>query len=294
MKKHFLSLLALILGIGMAQANPVNVSQAKYVGQQFVQANFEQSRQSQDLVLVYTGTSTRGEACFYVFNVGSEGHVIVSADDFYRPIVAYSDEGIFDAENINPALGYMLNQVIASRSGKFTGNADPKIAAEWQSVMSSGKLISRNGGKAREYLLQTKWNQSPAPYNSMCPYDAQSPNSGYHAYVGCVATAMSQIMKYWNYPTQGQGTHAYNHPKYGQQSVNYGATTYDWDNMLNVYTSSNYTPEQGDAVATLCYHCGVSIDMGYGPDGSGGASGPIPGVMHDYFNYSDASQSRND
>ena len=29
--------------------------------------------------------------------------------------------------------------------------------------------------------------------------------------------------------------------------------------------------------------------MGYGPDGSGGASGPIPGAMHQYFNYSDAN-----
>ena len=44
MKKYLMSLLALVLGIGMVQANPVNVSQAKYVGQQFVQANFQQSR----------------------------------------------------------------------------------------------------------------------------------------------------------------------------------------------------------------------------------------------------------
>ena len=129
MKKYLMTLLALALGIGMVDANPVSLSQAKYVGQQFVQANFEQSRQIDDLTLVYTGTSTRGEACFYVFNVGNAGHVIVSADDFYRPIVAFSDEGIFDADNINPELGYMLNQVIANRTGRFTGNADPKIEA---------------------------------------------------------------------------------------------------------------------------------------------------------------------
>ena len=292
MKKYLMTLLALVFGIGMVQANPVSLSQAKYVGQQFVQANFEQSRQIEDLTLVYTGTSTRGEACFYVFNVGSEGHVIVSADDFYRPIVAYSNEGIFDAENINPALGYMLNQVIANRTGRFTGNADPKIEAEWQSVMNSGRLITRNPGKGAEYLVQTKWNQSPAPYNSMCPYDAQSPNSGFHAYVGCVATAMSQIMKYWNYPAQGQGTHTYNHPKYGQQTANYGATTYDWDNMLNAYSSSNYTPEQGDAVATLCYHCGVAVNMDYGGDieeGSGAQSESVPGAISNYFRYSNAA-----
>ena len=288
MKKYLMSLLALALGMGMVQANPVSVSQAKYVGQQFVQANFEQSRQINDLTLVYTGTSTRGDACFYVFNVGNEGHVIVSADDFYRPIVAYSNEGIFDADNINPALGYMLDQVIANRSGKLTGKASPKVAAEWQSVLNTGKLISRNGGKGVDYLVKTKWNQSPAPYNSMCPDDPQSPNSGYHAYVGCVATAMSQIMKYWNHPAQGQGTYSYNHPKYGMQSANFGATTYDWDNMLNVYTGSNYSPEQGNAVATLCYHCGVSVNMNYGGDieeGSGANTESVPVAIRSYFRY---------
>ena len=296
MKKYLMSMLALVLGIGVAQANPVGVSQAKYVGQQFVQANFEQARQSSELTLVYTGVSNRGEACFYVFNVGSEGHVIVSADDFYRPILAYSSEGVFDSENINPALGYMLDQVIAKRSGKLTGVADPKTAAEWQSVSNTGKLVSRNGGKRAEYLVQTKWNQSPAPYNSMCPDDPQSPNSGYHAYVGCVATAMSQIMKYWNHPTQGQGTHSYNHPKYGYQSANYGATTYDWDNMLNTYGSNNYTPEQGEAVATLCYHCGVSVNMDYGGDieeGSGASTESVPSAISSYFRYTNAASVLN-
>ena len=72
MKKSFMFLLALALGFGVAQARPVSVSQAKYVGQQFVQANFEQTRQSSELTLVYTGTATRGEACFYVFNVGND------------------------------------------------------------------------------------------------------------------------------------------------------------------------------------------------------------------------------
>lgn len=292
MKKYLVTMLALVLGIGMVQANPVSVSQAKYVGQQFVQSNFEQSRQVDDLTLVYTGTSTRGEACFYVFNVGSEGYVIVSADDFYRPVVAYSNEGIFDAENINPALGYMLNQVRVNRTGKLLGNANPQVVAEWQSVMNSGKLISRNGGRGVDFLVKTKWNQSPAPYNSMCPDDPQSPNSGYHAYVGCVATAMSQIMKYWNHPAQGQGSHTYNHPKYGQQSVNFGATTYDWDNMLNSYTGSNYTPEEGQAVATLCYHCGVSVNMNYGGDieeGSGANSESVPVAISNYFRYSNAA-----
>ena len=41
MKKYLMSLLALVFGLGMVHANPVSISQAKYVGQQFVQANYE-------------------------------------------------------------------------------------------------------------------------------------------------------------------------------------------------------------------------------------------------------------
>ena len=155
-----MSMLALVLGIGMAQANPVSLSQAKYVGQQFVQANFEQARQSSELIHVYTGTSSRGDACFYVFNVGETGFVMISADDFYRPILGYSTEGKFDAQNINPEFGYMLNKVIANRSGRNTGNAVPKVAAEWQSVMNSGRLISRNGNRGKFFLVKTRWDQN--------------------------------------------------------------------------------------------------------------------------------------
>ena len=292
MKKYLLSLLALVLGIGMAQANPVSVSQAKYVGQQFVQANFDVTRQSAELTLVYTGSTMRGEACYYIFNVGNEGFVIVSADDDFRPVIGYSEESSFDSDNIAPAFNYYLNMVAESRSGQHNV-ADPTVAAEWQSVTKSGRLVSFNGGRAVPYMCQTKWNQSPAPYNSMCPADSNSPYSGYHAYVGCVATAMSQIMKYWNYPTQGQGSHSYNHHKYGLISANFGSTTYDWANMLDHYTSSNYNTAQGNAVATLCYHCGVAVNMDYGGDveeGSGASSMTVPGAISQYFRYSNSAQ----
>jgi hypothetical protein len=292
MKKYLMSLLALVLGIGMVQANPVNVSQAKYVGQQFVQANFQQSRQMDDLTLVYTGTSTRGEACFYVFNVGTNGFVMVSADDFYRPIIGYSDERNFDT-NINPELGYMLDQLIASRTGRLTGKAAPKIAAEWESVMNSGRLISRNGGREKFYLVQTRWDQG-SPYNLYCPEAAGGP--GGRCYAGCVATAMSQMMKYWNHPLQGTGSHTYNsggpgYPSYPGLSANFGETTYDWDNMP-IYISNNSPQEQIEAIATLMYHCGVSVNMMYAPDGSGAYSQDVPQSIRQYFSYTNQAVYR--
>ena len=280
MRKYLLTLLALVLGAGMVQAHPVSVSQAKVVGQQFVQSKFEQSRQSQDLTLVYTGVSNRSEACFYVFNVGETGFVMVSADDLFRPIVGYSDEGTFDAENINPELGYKLNQLIDARSG-HTGNPTPMVKAEWDLVMANGSLISRNGGRGDSYLVQTKWNQDN-PYNLYAPAAAGGP--GGRAYAGCCATAMAQVMRFWCHPTQGQGSHSY--AWHGQQlSANFGNTTYDWENMpLSIRTNS--PQEEIEAVATLIYHCGVSVNMNFAADGSGAYSADVPPAISSYFKYS--------
>ena len=288
MKKHFLSLLALVLGIGMAQANPVGVSQAKLVGQQFVQANFDASRQSAELTLVYTATSTRGEACFYVFNVSNEGFVMVSADDVYRPIVGYSDEGAFDAQNINPELNYMLNELISYRSGKLTGEPAPAVASEWNQVTTRGTLVSRNGGRGGFYLCSTKWNQD-YPYNYYCP--AASGGPGGHVYAGCVATAMSQVMKFWDHPEKGTGSHTNYNSGYGALSANFGETFYDWDNMP-ITINSNSPQEQIEAVALLMYHCGIAVDMHYAIDGSGAYSQDVPSRISQYFSYTNQAALR--
>ena len=293
MKKYLMSLLALALGIGMVYANPVNVSQAKYVGQQFVQAKFEQSRQNNDLTLVYTGTSYRGEACFYVFNVGNDGFVMVSADDYFRPILGYSMEGVFPVDNMPGGLRYLLNNIIEGRSGHY-GNATPQVAAEWELVTKTGRMMSKNGGRSGFYLLETKWDQD-SPYNLYCPEYAGGP--GGRCYAGCVATAMSQIMKYWNYPLQGQGSVTYNsggsqgYPYFPGLTANFGATTYDWDNMPPTLSNSSSQAEK-EAVATLMYHCGVSVRMQYAPDGSGAQSTDVPAAICNYFKYTNQATHR--
>lgn len=292
MKKYLMSLLALVFGIGMAYANPVSLSQAKYVGQQFVQTNYEQSRQNNELTLVYTGTSYRGEACFYVFNVGDNGFVMVSADDYFRPILGYSKEGVFPVDNMPDGLAYRLNAIIDGRSGR-TGNATPQVAAEWELVANTGRMMSRNGGKAAGFLLSTKWNQD-YPYNMFCPEYAGGP--GGRCYAGCVATAMSQIMKHWNHPLQGTGSLTYNsgglpgYPYIPGISANFGETTYDWDNMP--VSLSNSSPVQKEAVALLMFHCGVAVQMNYAPDGSGANSQDVPGAISSYFSYTNQALRR--
>lgn len=286
MKKLLSLTAAVILGIGTMFANPVDVNTAKSLGQKFVQTKFVQTRGA-NLELVYT-FSVENEASFYVFDVDNNGFVVVSADDSFRPIVGYSEGEVFNTYNTERT--YYLNSIAKGMAMSKGEAVDPKIAEEWESLEKYGRLLSYNRGKVVDFLLKTRWNQNPAPYNSACPADPQGP--GGHVYVGCVATAMAQIMKYWNYPAQGQGSHSYYHSKYGTISANFGTTTYDWDNMLNSYSNS-YTPEQGNAVAILGFHCGVAVEMDYdGVEGSGANSYSVPGAISSYFRYTTAASAQ--
>ena len=268
----------LIVSILALQAKPIDRHLALTAAQKFATTQFAIERAMPELV--YTGT----DGAFYVFNTSERSFVIIAGDDAHRPVIGYSDQSAFDASNIPPALAYYLDGVAECMLPLRHAVATPDVAAEWNSVLQHGRLISRHGGRGTGYFCQTQWNQD-YPYNCCCPDDPAG--SGGHAIVGCLATAMSQLMRFWAYPAQGIGSHCYYHEDYGEICADFGNTTYDWDNMPNKLSESSSDAEKL-ATGTLCFHCGVTIDMGYGPDGSGGASGPIPGVMHQYFNYCDA------
>lgn len=287
MRRHLLLFLSLLFGFQMAIAKPVDISQAQRLGQKFVHANFAKTRQNNDLKLVYTGVSSRGEACFYVFNVGQTGFVIISADDCYRPVVGYSDEGVFETENMSPELKYYLDNIAEGRSQVRKNIQSPEVAAEWQLLTETGRLLSFNKGKTATYLVQTRWNQD-SPYNKFCPL--ASGGSGGRAYAGCVATAMSQVMKYWNYPEHGMGSHTY---IYGHDtlSANFGEATYEFDKMkLSIGIMS--PDEDVFPIAWFMYHCGIAVDMMYSGSGSGAYSEDVPDVILKYFGYTNKARLR--
>jgi hypothetical protein len=286
MKKITLILSLLLGGMMTLQARPIEANVAQTAAQKFAMVQFADERSTPELVY------TAQYEAFYVFNVGENGFVIIAGNDAHRPVIGYSEESSFDVSNIPPALAYYLDGVAECVLQLGQAEASPDVAAEWGSVLTHGRLISRNGGRSTGYFCQTKWNQD-YPYNCCCPEDPAG--SGGHAIVGCLATAMSQLMRFWAYPAKGLDSHCYNHEEYGEICADFGGTNYDWDNMPNVL-NNNSSEEEKLATGTLCFHCGVTIDMGYGPDGSGGASAPIPNAMHTYFDYCDTivQLSRND
>ncbi len=290
MRKLLSLVVAVILGLGTLYANPVDVNTAKELGQKFVQAKFELTR-SADLQLYYTVTSDKGEPCAYVFNMGKEGFVIVAASDNVCPILGYSKNGAFDASNPYNGAMYMLETYKNSISYAIEKNiaATPEIAGMWKSVENCGRLNNKKPGSVGP-LVQTRWNQD-SPYNLYAPAtQGGHAGAGGRCYAGCVATAMGQVMKYWDHPTQGEGSHSYNcvgygptYYQYGVQSANFGATTYQWDLMPNTLIGANQSQIQ--AVATLLYHCAVAVNMTFDWDGSGANSQDVPSAMAQYFDY---------
>ena len=228
---------------------------------------------------------------FYVF--GNENcFVIVSADDCVTPIIGYSTENGFGQDAMPDNVFYWLkayNEEIGTNISRHVEATDA-IRSEWDNLLNGNGLEPKTRTSVSP-LLHTIWDQT-TPYNNLCPTNS-SGGSGGHAYTGCVATAMAQVMKYWEHPVKGTGSHSYNCPSYGQQSANFASSTYNWDNMKNIYSASNTTAEI-TAVATLMYHCGVSVDMVYGTgtNGSAASSGDVPSALTTYFNYASSTQVR--
>lgn len=291
MKNLLLICVILILSWGQLFAGPVDVNTAKSIGEKFVKVNMASVRDFQNSELVYTLCDDNKNPCLYVFNIDNNGFYVVSADTRTKPILAYSEEGSVDINNMPDGFAYYLNHYKNMISYLITNDLDATqdIIDEWNLVRTKGTVSERGIGKSVGPLINLLWNQD-YPYNYYCPMGHGGPNG--HAYVGCAADAMAMVMKYWNYPETGVGSHSYTPPGYPQQTVNFGETTYDWVNMpVSISAGSNIVNIQ--AVALLMYHCGVSIDMQYGPNGSGAYSQDVDDAMSGYFRYAPQMEQRN-
>jgi hypothetical protein len=164
--------------------------------------------------------------------------------------------------------------------------SDETVQQQWNQLLSDTPLVPKAGNVIVGPLLgNNKWNQTKY-YNDLCPED-ESGNAAYggHAAVGCGALVMGQVMRYWQYPTTGRGSHSYTSNNYGSLSANFAATTYHYESMPNQLTASNHPDSCVEAVATLLYHCGVAVNMNYGPSASVCNSNKIVSALSNYFRY---------
>ncbi|MDW8274358.1 MAG: C10 family peptidase, partial [Chitinophagales bacterium] len=271
MYKIFTSFLIATFGILIVSAKDVDTHSAMKVAKNFFAATAARSGENVELQLVYTertasqvGRSSDGRPIYYIFSVkNGKGFVIVSGEDLAEPILGYSTEVEIDPNTINPAARKWLEnyrkEIIYIK--EHINSTSEEIKNKWQTYLHQIPINSSRGASGVNPLCAAKWNQAPYE-NLLCPYDYYYNE---RTVTGCVATAMAIIMKYWNYPQQGTGFYSYNHPKYGTLSANFGSTTYNWNSMPNILNAPN------NEVSTLMYHCGVAVEMNYGPGSTGGS-----------------------
>lgn len=245
---------------------------AKVMAKQQARTKGKQSLASNGLELL------KEENQLAILGYRTGGFAVIAKDDTFNAVLGYSDSKLTD--NMPPALLWWIETMNTSLE---------KILADGgqqESVLPDKELKAEVST-----LLTTQWDQSEPYYNS-CPTYTNGTRTD-HYVTGCVATAMAQIMNYYKYPATGSGYNSYTISPNGTTTIKvkamFDGVEYDWANMLDRYSRGNYNDVQANAVATLMFHCGVSVNMKYNTTangGSGALSSDAATALRKYFSYS--------
>ncbi|WP_304287393.1 C10 family peptidase [Porphyromonas uenonis] len=291
--RHLLALsLILLCSVSALFARPLSEREARHLAEQFfhqvayahkVLAPAQQPlslvsapiRQSAGVELrTLSGDKAR---YYYIYNRGSNaGFVIIAGDDELTPYIGYATTGQVLEEYMPEQLRAFL-KACQERIDELTSSLGLR------SSLRPTPLTATEPAQIAPLLGNIQWNQG-APWNNQTPTD----NQGKHMPVGCVATAYTQVMRYYQWPTQGEGSFSYTEEGNSGRShtVDFASTTYDWAHMPERYNDpSSATSEETQALSTLAYHAGVAVEMKYAPDGSGSYTPLVARALADHFRY---------
>lgn len=298
MKKTTLLLAAFLFVAGSLFSHPISEKKARTIAQNFFRNNssiqFRSISPDTEFNLAYVanapigGVQTRGVGSnfanyFYVFNIGKDnGFVIVSGDTRAKSVLGYSDAGHFDKANIPDNMQSWLNGYITELKFAIENLPESRTTRTSSHPETRGET---SFPKSVSPLLGNIKHSQDAPYHNLCPTMKDENGATRRSKVGCVATAMVQVMLDHKWPHQGKGSKSYTSERNNfNLSANFGNTQYDWDNVLPFYTATA-TDVQKKAVATICSHAGISVEMDYGYDGSGAGEKLVPVALFENFNF---------
>ena len=204
---------------------------------------------------------------YYIINYVGGGWSIIAGDKRINPVLAYSDDAKFKTSgDIHYGLAKWLSdlhQTVKKIKSKNAVTSIPcPITAMWNQLSVPATCNGGGGGttcvptntfNVVGPLVPVQWSQD-CGYNGTCPNDASGPCG--HDLTGCVATAMTQVMDYWQRPTR-----------------------YNWPAMQ---------PFSND-INTLMRDAGNSVSMQYGPFASSSYGEAIAPALTSTFGYSSAS-----
>jgi len=218
---------------------------------------------------------------FYIYHLEPKGFVIVSGDDRSLPVLGYSFQNEFLMDNMPTNISWLLNsykeQILQLIDLDAIQELD--VSLDWDRYLSNNH--SDNDFRNVSPLLDAEFDQSGGWNNTL------TAETGFNGPLGCVAISMGQIMHYWGYPEQGEGSNYYYEDDLGNLEADFGQTVYDFDNMAATYATN---PSR-----LLLYHCGIAVNMDYEYGGSGAqCQGVYPSAeyaMENFFKYGNSIQS---
>lgn len=259
MKKSVITLMFLLTIYGLS-ANPISLDEARQAAQNYWKIENGYYPEFEDAEFEFNNMYL-----FRLVNNDNDGFIIIAADDRSLPVLGYSVGNQFATKYIPSHVASWIKDYERQIDFLVKNNIEPsaEVRKAWSELR--GEICTpqqSSQATAVSPLLETEWSQSPY-YNDLCPT-----KSGSKCPTGCTATATAQVMKYWQHPTTGVGSHSYSWGSGRTLSADFGNTTYDWANMP---TSLDYTSTSTEvnAVATLIYHVGVGCEMAYDSNGSG-------------------------
>jgi hypothetical protein len=215
---------------------------------------------------------------FHVVNFAdNQGFAIVAGDRrIEQPVFAFVEQGNLTQDSINPGLALFLEMSHAYALQEIESKEQLRDSVYLQLKEKLGEVLpeARRAPTSEEIAIGGTYTNSVlgpwetfenttlttnnawlkfgqgSPFNNYVPKDC----GGYKAVAGCVATAMAQIMTYYQYP-------------YGR----------NWANILNWY-SLWYDYRQDFDIAYLMRDIGqvVKMDYGCGNGGSGAYDDDVP------------------
>ncbi len=291
------ALSAFVLVPAVVHADVVTPQEALTVGRNFVEHQIEVRGTWGESPWAEAGEVREvrrgGRLLGYHVSVAPAGHVFVPAAKALSPVKSFSYTEDFAAD---PEVGYwqLLKDAVEyalvkmeeqyGPPGVLRAVPRPRAVAElWDWALGSGPPPATFSAVGP--IVKTKWDQG-YPWNLFCPE-----GDGGRTIVGCVATAASQIMRYWRHPSYATGSHSYYWD--GDQSCG-GSTAgqtlaadfdhpYDWWKMKR--TAIAYDSVQAAAASRLCSDAGIAWQMDYGRCGSGAYTARGLTVYPTWFKY---------
>ncbi|MCR5643125.1 MAG: C10 family peptidase [Prevotella sp.] len=248
-----LSILALILLPVVSNAQKISEQQALLKAQQFmkgkvfIKANKARGAQK----------DTSVPSAFYVFNVEDNGgFVIISGDERTPMVLGYSDYGYLDMENLPSNVQWLMDYYEDCINSLTAADGPVRLKAPAKPEIPP--------------LIPTQWGQD-TPFNNQCPVIGSQ-----HALTGCVATAMAQVMNYYQWPKGATAAiPSYTTETLGITRPELSPTTFNWSSLSDADK------------ARLSVYCGQAMTMDYRSKSNGSsANGNNAGVgLYKYFDY---------